>query len=451
MMIALFAHNSARHYSGGRYYSWMMAEALASQGHQVTYITNNRPVFLDDFTAFPAHRQVRLCLTADFLRNIPPQPLDLLLLIPHAADNNAFFMKAEWLARKCGARLALLNFETPDWFNALSPIPRDPALWEGWKYTARRASIVLSLSQEGDRYARAFYEDCPPETLFAPCHCGINSPVADSVPEIPREKRILMITRFAHAEHKGVGDIQEVLCEAMRGYTLTLMVGQGAPSRRRMASLEMTADRYGITIETLFRLSDTEKFHELKRAALLLVPSFFEGFGLPPVEALYCGAPCVAFDLPVLHEVCGAALFYAPPGDWSAFRERIAEALQTPPDRIRLHEQVAPVVRFDSFADRLNQVLTRAFAPEIPDLLQQSDPGELLKAITLLERPQPLLHHRKAASPLVPRIRRFPYARWIASRTYWETRAMLDRLIKASVGERGYRRLQSAWLRLRGK
>jgi glycosyltransferase involved in cell wall biosynthesis len=451
MNIAFFAHNSPRHYSGGRYYSWMMAEALASQGHQVAYITNNRPVFLDDFNAFPAHRQVRVILTADFLRNIPSQPFDLLLLIPHVADNNAFFMKAELLARKCGARIALLNFETPDWFNALSPVPRDPALWEGWKFTARRASIVLSLSHEGNRHARAFYDGCPPETLFEACHCGINSPVADSVPEMPREKRILMMTRFAHAEHKGISEIEEVLCEAMRGYTLTLMVGQGAPSRRRMAALEKMAARYGITIETLFQLSDAEKYHELKRAALLLFPSFFEGFGLPPVEALYCGAPCAAFDLPVLHEVCGDALFYAPPGDWSAFREKIAEALATPPDRRRLHEQVAPVVRFDCFADRLNHVLTRAFAPEIPDLLQQSNPEELLNAIAALERPEPLLQARKPASPLVPRKRRFPYARWIASRTYWETRVMLDRFIKALAGESGYRRLQSAWRRLRGK
>lgn len=450
MKIALFAHNSARHYSGGRYFSWMMAEALAHQGHEVAYITNNRPVFLDDFALYPAHRQIRLVLTADFVKNISHTPCDLVIVIPHLADTNTFYQKAEYLARKTGARLALLNFETPDWFNALSPVPREAALWAGWQYLACRASLVLSISEEGNRHARAYYEGCGPETRFEACPCGINSLVADSVPDKPREKRILMMTRFAFAEHKGVAEIEEVLCEAMRGYTLTLMIGQGAPSRRTMAALERSADRYGVSIETLFRLSDREKFHELKRAALLLFPSYFEGFGLPSVEALYCGTPCVAFDLPVLHEVSGDALFYAPPGNWAVFRERISEALANRDGPVRLHEQVAPVVRFECFAERLDGVLAGAFEAEMPALLRESNPEEVLKGIRDLERPAPLLRPCKPAPVPVPQRRRFPYLRWFLSQSYWQSRRFLDLFIMAMAGEAGYRRLQSAWRRLRG-
>jgi glycosyltransferase involved in cell wall biosynthesis len=47
-----------------------------------------------------------------------------------------------------------------------------------------------------------------------------------------------------------------------------------------------------------------------RRAALVLLPSAREGFGLPIVEALACGTPVVASSLPVLREVGGDAVDY---------------------------------------------------------------------------------------------------------------------------------------------
>ncbi|MFB3855247.1 MAG: glycosyltransferase family 4 protein [Vicinamibacterales bacterium] len=65
-----------------------------------------------------------------------------------------------------------------------------------------------------------------------------------------------------------------------------------------------------------------------RRAALVLLPSEREGFGLPVVEAMACGTPVVASDLPVLREVGGDAASYCPPGDVVAWRETIRSLLQ---------------------------------------------------------------------------------------------------------------------------
>jgi glycosyltransferase involved in cell wall biosynthesis len=58
--------------------------------------------------------------------------------------------------------------------------------------------------------------------------------------------------------------------------------------------------------------------------AAFVLPSMYEGFGLPLLEALACGAPCVASDIPALREVGNDACLYVPPADVHA----LADAMQ---------------------------------------------------------------------------------------------------------------------------
>jgi glycosyltransferase involved in cell wall biosynthesis len=64
-----------------------------------------------------------------------------------------------------------------------------------------------------------------------------------------------------------------------------------------------------------------------RRSALALLPSEREGFGLPVIEALACGTPVVASDIPVLKEVGGPVVTYCPVGDRDTWVQTIVRLL----------------------------------------------------------------------------------------------------------------------------
>ena len=75
-------------------------------------------------------------------------------------------------------------------------------------------------------------------------------------------------------------------------------------------------------------------------ADALLFPSVAEGFGLPVLEAMACGCPVAASDLPVLLEVAGREnAVFAPPGDRPAWRVLLENLAGDEKSRRRLSEK----------------------------------------------------------------------------------------------------------------
>ncbi len=74
-------------------------------------------------------------------------------------------------------------------------------------------------------------------------------------------------------------------------------------------SLQNTSDR----IRFLGRISDNELVKLYNQAECFVFPSIYEGFGLPPLEAMACGCPVLVSDIPVLREVCSDAARYFNP------------------------------------------------------------------------------------------------------------------------------------------
>jgi glycosyltransferase involved in cell wall biosynthesis len=66
-------------------------------------------------------------------------------------------------------------------------------------------------------------------------------------------------------------------------------------------------------IHWLGRVSDEELKSYYRQAACFVYPSLYEGFGIPPIEAMAMNCPAIVSDIPVLREVCGSAAIYVNP------------------------------------------------------------------------------------------------------------------------------------------
>ena len=73
-------------------------------------------------------------------------------------------------------------------------------------------------------------------------------------------------------------------------------------------------------------------------AGVFIYPSLFEGFGLPPVEAMACGAPVIVSNTTSLPEVCGEAALYVEPTNVEQLAARILE-LHRDPDLQRCYRE----------------------------------------------------------------------------------------------------------------
>lgn len=97
-------------------------------------------------------------------------------------------------------------------------------------------------------------------------------------------------------------------------------------------ALEREAQRLGVDDRVLFAgyIRDEDLSPLLTGAVALLFPSLYEGFGLPPLEAMACGTPVIASDAPAMNEVLGDAARLVPLRDPALLAAAAGELLEAP-------------------------------------------------------------------------------------------------------------------------
>ena len=428
--IAIFVTNVSNTYGGGRLAAFLLAQCLARAGADVCFVTNAKPVFYDELKNFAAPCSIQLYLTKDFVVGMPSGMFDIGIVVPGQSQDRQFYIGARGFVIQRGAKLVLFNFETPNWFNAFSPTARDEGAWIEWRRCVEDGCLILSNSKESMRFAQRYYCSHSRTTFFDYWHQPINITALNKVAPQYRDKRVVCFVR-AQDPHKGAQDLMDVLSDDLRGWTLSLIVGSPKLDDDYRESIQAVAARHGIRIEIKPLISDIGKFIELKRARMLLYPSLFEGYGIPPIEALSAGTPCVCYDLPVFREVCGDALVTAPLGDIDALRLRVREVIRSSPkdwehlpDRVRLVSNIQ--LCGEAALTSLHRYLEFSAAPPMERMLPSKlmRPSQPLVNISRLRLDAAEFVEIEGWTPLSARSEIFAYVngQLIGSATYGLTR-----------------------------
>ncbi len=343
MRVAVFSTNPKNFYSGGRYHGAIAAFSLASAGAKVDYITNNNPIFVKDLQYICENNPLDLYITPDWVNGLPSSDCDVVIIVPSAQMDRRFYGAARRYAAARNAKLVLINFESPNWFNSMVKPPRAESLWAEWWGCCEDGCLILSSAHESDKWAKEYYTQFPERTFFAVWQPPVNGVALGAVPPQGTRDQIFLMAR-PRDNHKGGADALQLMTPEFKGETFTFLFGGKETDQEFIDRLQARADETGIHLRILRSLTDLEKFTELSRAKALVFPSLFEGYGYPPIEAMAAGAVPICYDLPVVREMCGDIARYASPGDIIGLRDVLAEALtQLRPSEANFARQVGDI------------------------------------------------------------------------------------------------------------
>ena len=164
---------------------------------------------------------------------------------------------------------------------------------------------------------------------------GVDPELFTPLPHIERKPGRLITTASADVALKGLAYLIEAMValrEEGRDISLTI-IGRPKPGK----SMDLI-DRYNLHphIEFVSGVSDERIVELYAEAELAVVPSLYEGFSLPAIEAMCTGTPLVATDGGALPEVTGAdgeTVFRCTAGDVSSLATSIRQALDQPEAR----------------------------------------------------------------------------------------------------------------------
>ncbi len=286
---------------------------------------------------------------------------DIETSVVSAPDGTNFAGTIRWLVRDAGEKLStnrtsLLHcptFVTP--WNVPMPFvttvldlstrrfpsdyPLEWRVYERWLVPgrARSAALVIAISEATRRDVIAEYGVRPEKVLTI--HPGIDQIFFDVNPAATRPGPPHLLFSGAPIARKNLELVLHALASAPAG---TATAGadldiSGAteaafPNHAALIRSLGLRDR----VHWLGQVSRAEMPALMAGSAVVVYPSHYEGFGLPPLEAMAAGCPVVASNASCLPEVLGDAALLVDPGDETGFARAVESVLTDQQLRQRL-------------------------------------------------------------------------------------------------------------------
>jgi glycosyltransferase involved in cell wall biosynthesis len=185
--------------------------------------------------------------------------------------------------------------------------------------------ITVSNSAKAD-ICRDF--GIPPER-FRIVPNGINTKLFYPIPGIERQKNRIIVTNSADTPLKGLYFLLLAVAELSKNRDINLVV-VGTPKKDGEIVKMVRKLGIGRVVHFTGRIDDREFVLQYAQASVAVIPSVYEGFGLPVGEAMACGVPVISTTGGALPEVVGEAGVLVPTAHPKALANAIRDLLNNP-------------------------------------------------------------------------------------------------------------------------
>jgi len=321
-MQIVFLISLKKRFGGGDYSMFKFAEALAKQGHQIVvfYLGNQKLLSQNINPTFKVFKKFNIEL--DFKgRGLINIVIDyiydecfLYRYLKRNCDKIDFIvgyqremaLKAMKLRARYKLKTALFTFETPGWLMEKWPAWRSIYLndsklrksWDLYKKALISSDLIIANSNITCDETWKWIGRTSDLVLYP----GI-SPMETPDKNIAKQKQIIYVGRLE--ENKNVNEIIEAL--ALSKLDVKLVVcGRGSLERELIELSKIKR------VNVVFKgeVEEEPTWAEIKKSLFMVFPSSFEGFGMPPMEALTMGIPCICSNIPILKEIYGNYVEY---------------------------------------------------------------------------------------------------------------------------------------------
>jgi glycosyltransferase involved in cell wall biosynthesis len=202
---------------------------------------------------------------------------------------------------------------------------------------AKRLTRILTVSENSLKDIHRDHQ-VPLERLHV-VPVGVDPELFRPLPEVARIPGRLVTTASADVAMKGLRFLLEAIAKLRTERDDLHLVVIGRPKEGGQSAA--TIERLGLAgvVEFVSGVPERRIVELYSEAELAIVPSLYEGFSLPAIEAMSCATPLVATTGGALPEVCGAhddTCLLVPPADSEALAAMMRDALADPQWRARI-------------------------------------------------------------------------------------------------------------------
>lgn len=190
---------------------------------------------------------------------------------------------------------------------------------------AKQLQHVTTVSQRSREDISAAFDI--PEQDIELIYNGIDTAVFRPVADVARDKRLLIATASADQPLKGLNFLLEAFASLRQEYSDLKLLVIGKPKEGGATEALIRKLRLGDELQFVSGISTEELVRRYAEATVAVVPSVYEGFGLPAGEAMACEVPLVSSDGGALPEVVGDAGIVVPASDAQALAAGIKRYL----------------------------------------------------------------------------------------------------------------------------